>query len=229
MGFERRFGVLKKYNEQPKVIKTVIPNGVKVIGYKAFFNNENLVEVVIPNSVITIGVGAFQDCLRLKNIVIPGSVIEILDSAFKGCLSLRNVVIPNSVVKIESSVFENCESLEDINTYSYDTFNMLDKASQIIAISSFAKNYLTKRINYSKEDIKKFKKYIKLNQQQLLKNILNKPYLMYFILNEMNNFITNDNIIYILNNIETNVDIKSLMFLKEYIEKNHDFQKIKQM
>jgi hypothetical protein len=92
-----------------------IPNSVKVIGERAFYNCSNLKNVVIPNGVTEIGAGAFEECKALQDIVIPDSVKEIGDEAFWACRSLKKIKIPNNGIHLSDNIFHYCEQLNDID------------------------------------------------------------------------------------------------------------------
>ena len=91
------------------VNEEVIP--VKVIGRRAFYNNDTIISVAIPNSVATIGFSAFYNCSSLTSIFIPNSVTAIGSEAFYECDSLTSIYIPNSVTSIGSSAFYGCFNL----------------------------------------------------------------------------------------------------------------------
>jgi len=78
---------------------------VTIIGYKAFYNNDNLKNVTIPDSVISIEDHSFGTCDGLKSITIPDSVISIGEGSFSGCDYLANVTIGKSVTSIEKEAF----------------------------------------------------------------------------------------------------------------------------
>lgn len=110
--FVIRGGVLEKYNGA--ATEVVIPNSVKIIGDKAFYNCKGITSVVIPDSVQEIGLWAFYECKALPHITIPDSVQKIGQSAFEGCTALAAVVIPDSVKEIRSKAFAECSSLTAI-------------------------------------------------------------------------------------------------------------------
>ena len=86
----------------------IIPNGVKTIGYEAFFYCHNLTEISLPNSVTHIEIRAFSSCQDITSINIPSSVKTIESWAFSGCSSLTSIEIPNSITNIEYGTFEDC-------------------------------------------------------------------------------------------------------------------------
>ncbi|MCL2834985.1 MAG: leucine-rich repeat domain-containing protein [Treponema sp.] len=79
-----------------------IPNSVRVIGDRAFMNNE-LASISIPNSVISIGLGAFANN-KLTSVTIPNSITSISRSAFLNN-QLTSVTIPNSITSIDYQAF----------------------------------------------------------------------------------------------------------------------------
>lgn len=110
--FVIRGGVLEKYNGA--ATEVVIPNSVKIIGDKAFYNCKGITSVDIPDSVQEIGLWAFYECKALPHITIPDSVQKIGQSAFEGCTALAAVVIPDSVKEIRRKAFAECISLTAI-------------------------------------------------------------------------------------------------------------------
>ena len=95
----------------PKIIDSY---RVTSIGYRAFYDCENLASVVIPDSVTSIEDGAFSWCRNLTNVVIPDSVTSIEDRAFSWCRNLTSAVIPDSVTSIGDSAFYYCEKLSSL-------------------------------------------------------------------------------------------------------------------
>jgi len=88
--FEIKAGVLKKYKGSETEV--IIPDGVKEIGFKAFYNYKYLTSVQLPNSITCINVYAFFDCKNLTSINIPDSVTTIGANAFKGCDNLSTII-----------------------------------------------------------------------------------------------------------------------------------------
>ncbi|MBO7572590.1 MAG: leucine-rich repeat domain-containing protein [Bacteroidales bacterium] len=91
-----------------------IPDGIKIIAEKAFYENENLKTIVIPNSVTTIDDYAFNEVKNLESITIPNSVTKIGQSAFRYCTKLKSVSLPNSIKTIEKETFMGCNDLKTI-------------------------------------------------------------------------------------------------------------------
>ncbi|MCR5041216.1 MAG: leucine-rich repeat protein, partial [Clostridia bacterium] len=67
----------------------------------------------VPDGVTVIGNRAFKDSASLKNVVLPEGLSEIRLCAFQDCTGLERVYIPSSVEdkKIDSMAFSGCEDL----------------------------------------------------------------------------------------------------------------------
>lgn len=91
--------------------KYVIPEGVIIIGYRAFCGCTKMTNVIIPSSVRTIEIEAFWDCPCLTDIVIPDSVTNTLHGIFCACINLKSVIIGNNVTSIGSHAFADCSNL----------------------------------------------------------------------------------------------------------------------
>lgn len=83
----------------------VIPAGVDIINYAAFYGFGDITSVVIPEGVVEIGDYAFYDCSSLVNVTLPSTLESIAYYAFGYCYDLGNVKIPASVTSIGSSAF----------------------------------------------------------------------------------------------------------------------------
>lgn len=81
-------GILKKYTGPGGDI--VIPEGVTVIGEKAFWRCEGLTSVVIPEGVVSIESSAFLACTNLVSVTLPDSVTSLGNSVFSGCPGLAD-------------------------------------------------------------------------------------------------------------------------------------------
>ena len=125
-----------------------IPNGIEIIGDRAFARCESLGSIIIPDSVIAIGEYAFFGCSSLTSIIIPDSVTVIGDRAFSLCTSLSSVTIPNSVTSIGDEAFSACVSLtsitipDSVTSIGYEIFAASDSLMEIIVgQDSYAKQY----------------------------------------------------------------------------------------
>lgn len=68
----------------------------------------------IPQGIRVIGKRAFTNCTRLRSVTIPDSVVTIQESAFLGCDGLRSVTLPASVTDVQGNPFAFCEGLATI-------------------------------------------------------------------------------------------------------------------
>lgn len=91
-----------------------IPEGIKVISEKAFYENETLKSITIPNSVIKLDEYAFNEAKGLEKITIPNSVKEIGLNAFRYCVRLKSITLPNTITTIEKETFFGCAELKSI-------------------------------------------------------------------------------------------------------------------
>ena len=82
-----RDGVLKKYKGAGGTV--VIPEGVEIIGEKAFYKRGDVQEVIMPAGIIEIRDKAFEQCDELESINLPGSLKEIGEKAFQNCEALQ--------------------------------------------------------------------------------------------------------------------------------------------
>lgn len=84
-----------------------IPNGITIIGNKAFRNCTNLITVDIPSSVSEISYFAFFNCKKLTSVLIPSTVETIKRGAFYGCSNLTVYVESEQTAKmVRASGFE---------------------------------------------------------------------------------------------------------------------------
>ena len=114
------------------VHSVTIPQNVKSIGYKAFYECDGLESLTfhgesiniyafygckklttlsLGENIETIGYGAFQDCSALTNVTIPQSVTSIGNDAFDNCTKLNSVTIKNAAASIGRDAFSYCSSL----------------------------------------------------------------------------------------------------------------------
>ena len=87
---------------------------VTVIGWKAFFDNQNLVFIELPEGITEIGIQAFENCSSLTSFIVPNSVKEIKQSAFASCRAMTKCVFGSGVSIIGTNVFINDFDIRDI-------------------------------------------------------------------------------------------------------------------
>ena len=105
-------GTLTGYKGYKTFIK--IPDTVKAIADKAFYNNDMIRNVYIPNSVVSIGDSAFYDCDQLTSVFIPDSVTSIGTQCFYDCGNLSYVKLSDNMDAIKSNTFSYCSKLETV-------------------------------------------------------------------------------------------------------------------
>ncbi len=114
-----------------------VPDTVKNIYSKAFYENHYLESVEIPSSVKEIGMDAFGNCSSLISIDL-NKIEKIDDYAFEKCNNLKTVTVPKTVSYIGENPFRECKSLESINVDSenpnYCIFDgaLCDKAKTVL-------------------------------------------------------------------------------------------------
>lgn len=74
----------------------VVPQGMHIIGEKAFMVCNNLKSVTIPDTVFGIERDAFYGCKKLQRVTIPDSISHIRDYALDGCPDLKVYISNNS-------------------------------------------------------------------------------------------------------------------------------------
>ena len=92
----------------------VLPEGVEVIGRKAFAGSVYLEKVVLPVGLKKIDVGAFERCKKIERVDLPEGLLEIGALAFCDCHKIENITIPEGVKTIDDNAFRSCKSLERI-------------------------------------------------------------------------------------------------------------------
>lgn len=94
---------------------TIIPQGVKTIGYGAFSGISEVDAIDIPEGVEGIGAYAFLDCSGLSSVTIPEGVSIIGDRAFYDCSGLQSIFLPSTVRNAGYYMFENCMNLTSLS------------------------------------------------------------------------------------------------------------------
>ena len=89
-----------------KINKVVIENGVTSIAPWAFAECALMTEIEIPDSVQSIGADAFYKCYDLEAIELPDGITEIEYATFAYCSALTNITIPDTVKTIGQHAFQ---------------------------------------------------------------------------------------------------------------------------
>ena len=106
-------GLSISFSEFTELEEVILPPGLEVIRYNAFFSCFALSRVRIPQSVRVIEGGAFFGC-AFTEILLPEGIPEIGEFTFCGCGQLKRITIPESVTRIGTAAFQYCSSLEEI-------------------------------------------------------------------------------------------------------------------
>lgn len=93
------------FNNNGKVVKITLPEGLLRIEDSAFQAAYNLQEAVLPSTLRYLGKSAFNSCGNLKSISIPQGISTIQESAFFRCVSLTQADLPLGLKSIEGKAF----------------------------------------------------------------------------------------------------------------------------
>ena len=118
------------YLDGKQITNLVIPDGVKRIGYYAFYNYKTLKSVTIPSSVEYVGERAFENCTAIENVYIEdlAAWCDIYFGRFCGTSNpmmygadlylnnkiVENLIIPDGVERIYGYAFTGAESLKSV-------------------------------------------------------------------------------------------------------------------
>ncbi len=103
---------LVKY--QGDAAEVVVPDGIAVIGERAFFTNKDIVDVVLPEGLERIEPYAFSSCTFLETVQFPKSLRCIGEGAFQADKNLIHICLPEGLERLEEGVFEFCDFLETV-------------------------------------------------------------------------------------------------------------------
>ena len=100
---------LEKYSySYPSIrgdLNVVIPDGVRIIGTRAF-ESRNIETVVIPDGVEIIESYAFSSCKYLKKVVLPQTLKTIEERAFWRCESLTEVTVSSVIENLDKAKYD---------------------------------------------------------------------------------------------------------------------------
>lgn len=89
----------------------MIQDGLRNIGFAAFYCCNHLKKVVLPNSLKIIEKSGFNSCTRLEQLILPESVTSIGGRAFYNCVSLKKLYVGDNVQSIGPDAFKRCSTL----------------------------------------------------------------------------------------------------------------------
>ena len=107
--------IFLKFPGRSPIKHYTVPEGIKIIGYRAFDLCRNLEKIVLPASLEEIESWGFYYNPRLKEINIPERVRKIGEMAFASCPELRSIRIPAGIAEIKSLTFMHCSSLQQVH------------------------------------------------------------------------------------------------------------------
>ena len=118
----------KCFEDHDEIEAVVLPETLKVIGYRAFYGCSKLSDMNLPDSLEqtggwalahtgftsfvfpegfdTLGYGTFYGSRNLETVVLPKGVDSIGENTFRGCSKLQSVTIPSDEIKIDIKGFE---------------------------------------------------------------------------------------------------------------------------
>ncbi len=112
----------------------VVPEEVKNIADRAFYNCDALTAIKFHDSFVNIGTEAFFDCDNIKSVVMPESARDIGDHSFASCDNLREFVVYSNLTDYADNAFEGCYY------FNYDavTINVEENSSIILVVIGVA-------------------------------------------------------------------------------------------
>lgn len=103
----------KAFYKRKDISSVILPRHLTEIGCEAF-SESGIVSINIPNTVKRIGDRAFFNCRKLESIYLPEQIKMINYKAFGGCSALTRIKIPLGVISIDSCAFERCKKLKKV-------------------------------------------------------------------------------------------------------------------
>ncbi len=107
---------------QCDIIKTVsMPNSIRVLGYRAFYNCTNLEELTVypsgaPTASFTIGIQALYRCKELRRIECPRMVqVNICENGCYQCASLE--AIDGLIYSLAPGALQDCVKINNLTFY----------------------------------------------------------------------------------------------------------------
>ena len=106
------------FQNNAKIKKLIIPEGITTIGTSAFSNMTALEEVIIPSTVTQIDYYAFSGCTNLTTVYFNtnnfAAADKIMVNIFEGCSKLKYIIFGSNVTAVPNSIYcgTAVESLE---------------------------------------------------------------------------------------------------------------------
>ncbi|GMQ59813.1 hypothetical protein AN1V17_42130 [Vallitalea sediminicola] len=112
--FDKSMKQLLFYPTSKKNNIYMIPDTVKLIKSKAFYNCKNLQQIEMKEGVRHIESLAFAECCNISKIKLPDSLLSIGCAAFNGCEKIKQMKISLQTKEISNDSFQRCLALEHI-------------------------------------------------------------------------------------------------------------------
>ena len=120
--------------------KIDIPEGIKTVSERAFFNCISVTELVLPKTLTKIGSYAFSGG-KLKEIILPETLTEIGEYAFSSWENLEEIVLPKTLKKIGDKAFNNCTKLKTV--YNLSELRLMSGLDNYGGVAKYATNIYT--------------------------------------------------------------------------------------
>lgn len=105
--------------------KVIVPDGITIIGQRAFAGNESIDRIELPGTVTCIEREAFADCVLLQSIAMPEHLEEIEEAAFENCVKLIRIQLQGTVTAVPASCFKRCRALQEV--YAAESLRVIEE------------------------------------------------------------------------------------------------------
>ncbi|MEI7504335.1 MAG: leucine-rich repeat protein, partial [Paludibacter sp.] len=95
-----------------------------------------LKNIILPQGLKSIGERAFYNNFALENVSMPVSLTNIYTNAFGYCTSLKTITLPPFLSSIDYTAFQNCSSLKTINNFSQNPIAITNNIFDGITIAN---------------------------------------------------------------------------------------------
>lgn len=89
-----------------------LPPTARIIGYRAFNEQEHLEEVICAEGLLAVEPHAFVNCHSLRRVVMPSTLRFLGSNPFVGCMRLETLVLPRSFADREEELCRDCPHLQ---------------------------------------------------------------------------------------------------------------------
>lgn len=101
------------FTQNDKIVSLTISEGIRTVGYRAFYKMNNLEFLSLPSTLETVKSQAFAGATKLKQLVLPSGLKTLGNGAFADLSSVTSVTVPDTVTDIGKNVFSGCNSVTD--------------------------------------------------------------------------------------------------------------------